>query len=565
MALLVAEVQELVAELRANRTELQDVEAKTAKSGMPKRLYEPLSALSNRTGGGVILLGLDEDQGFQPTGIDDIAKLQADVTSLATDVMEPSIRLDFTLARIGDMPVLAVEVPECPGLQKPCYYKTAGLYAGAYIRVGASNRRMSDYEVYGYVSAREQPKDDIEPVMDASLDDLDAAAVDSYIRSVDRERPRLKIRDKERVQQLLALKMATERDGVAYPTLAGLLMFGKYPQQFFPSLVITFLRYAGTDEITTGPQGERFLDNREFDGTIPEMLEDAISRVKASMQMRSVITGLLRQDIPEYPLVSLREALVNAVAHRDYGNYTKGSQIQIRMFADRIEIQSPGGLFGVVTEENMDHEQSNRNPVVMRMLQDSGLVENRGTGIATMVQAMRQANLEPPGFIDKRSSFWVIFQNHTMIDSAAVEWLGKLSTVRLSDHQRLALVYLRRHGHMANRDYQRLNNVDGPTATKDLRGLVGAGLVNQHGTRGGAYYSLAEKLCETPAPRELALDVEQVVLCYAEEHGSVSNADVRRLLGVTRRQAVYILKRMVQSGLLRSEGTKKGSKYSRIS
>lgn len=339
------------------------------------------------------------------------------------------------------------------------------------------------------------------------------------------------------------------------------LSLAELQELFFPSLVITFLRYAGTDETTAGPQGERFLDNKEFDGTIPEMLEDAISRVKASMQMRAVITGLLRQDIPEYPLVSLREALVNAVAHRDYSNYAKGSQVQIRMFADRIEIQSPGGLFGVVTEENMDHEQSNRNPVLMRMLQDSGLVENRGTGIAAMTQAMLQANLEPPGFSDKRSSFWVVFQNHTMIDSTAVEWLGKLSTVQLNDHQRLALVYLRRHGHMANRDYQRLNSVDGPTATKDLRGLVDAGLVNQHGTRGGAYYGLVPTLCEAPTQPELVLDREQVVLRYAEEHGSVSNADAQQLIGVNARIATYVLKRMTETGLLKSEGKKKGNRY----
>lgn len=153
----------------------------------------------------------------------------------------------------------------------------------------------------------------------------------------------------------------------------------------------------------------------------------------------------------------------------------------------------------------------------------------------------------------------------TAIDDKAVVWLGKLSAVHLNDHQRLALLYMRRHDRMANRDYQRLNSVDGPTATKDLRGLVDAGLVSQYGTRGGAYYGLVHALCEAPLQRELVLDREQVVLRYAEEHGSVTNADVQRLLGVNVRQASYILKRMMQTGLLKSEGKKKGNKYYGVS
>ncbi len=114
---------------------------------------------------------------------------------------------------------------------------------------------------------------------------------------------------------------------------------------------------------------------------------------------------------------------------------------------------------------------------------------------------------------------------------------------------------------MANRDYQRLNSVDGPTATRDLRGLVGADLVNQHGTRGGAYYGLVPTLRETPVQPELVLDREQVVLRYAKEYGSVSNADVQRLVGVNARVATYVLKVMVERGSLRSEGKKKGNRY----
>ncbi|MCX6377287.1 MAG: putative DNA binding domain-containing protein, partial [Armatimonadetes bacterium] len=475
MALTKHEIQILITELQTNRMELAEVEAKCADKQLPKRLEETLSALSNRNGGGVILLGVDESGGFAVTGVIDARKLQADLVSLAADAMEPPIRPEFCVARIEGRTVLAAEIPESPVTCKPCYCKSAGLSKGPYIRVGASNRRMTDYEIHGYLSSREQPTDDSDPVL---------RAVRGFVASLAVARPGLGLASMTRNQQLAVLGIAVENEGRAVPTLAGLLVFGRYPQQFFPSLVMTFLRYVGTDDATPGPLGERFLDNRKFEGSIPAILNDAQAHIVASMRMGSLITGLIRDDIPEYPIVALREALVNAVAHRDYSSLARGSQIQVRMFSDRLELQSPGGLFGTVTEDNIEHEQSTRNQVLMRLLEDLHLVENRGTGIRAMLEAMRRGNLEPPVFRDRRASFWVAFKNHTMMDAEAVGWLGQFSHLDINDHQRVALVYLRTHHRMANRDYQRLSSVDGPTATKDLRVLVNLDLATQHGTRG---------------------------------------------------------------------------------
>jgi ATP-dependent DNA helicase RecG len=206
------------------------------------------------------------------------------------------------------------------------------------------------------------------------------------------------------------------RDGNVYrPTLAGLAMFGKYPQEFFPQLMITFLQYYGTTEEEHTPRGERFMDNQRFEGPIPEMVDRAEIYVMGAMRKASLIEGMLRRDIPEYPQAALREAIANAIAHRDYSSYVRGSYIQIRMFADRLEIQSPGGLFGNVTVENLEEEHSTRNTRLMRMMEDLHIVENCGSGIKAMLQAMRTANLEPPRFNDRRTSFWVTFRNHTLI------------------------------------------------------------------------------------------------------------------------------------------------------
>jgi len=297
-----------------------------------------------------------------------------------------------------------------------------------------------------------------------------------------------------------------------------------------------------------------------FKGT--EMVESTVNHVLASIRKSSLIEGLLRRDIPEYPAVAIREALVNAVAHRDYSHFVRGSYIQIRLFADRLEIQSPGGLYGNVTEENLEAAQSTRNRWLMRLMEDLHLVENRGSGVSAMLAAMRQANLEPPRFRDRRSSFWVTFRSHTLLNPEAVAWLNRFAEKPMNDHQRMALVYLRHNEGMTNNDYQRLNHVDSVTATRELRTLTDYGLVDLHGTRRWAYYTLNVPV-EAPAPLlEATFETdEEKILAYVRKHGSIKRAECQKLLNVTGTQARYILKKMKDRLLLRLEGTGKPSRY----
>lgn len=207
-------------------------------------------------------------------------------------------------------------------------------------------------------------------------------------------------------------------------------------------------------------------------------------------ELRKLIDGMFRRDITEYPRESLRESIANAVAHRDYSKYVRGSYIQVRMFADRLEVQSPGGLFGNVTIDNLEDEHSTRNARLMRIMEDMHVVENRGSGIGAMLYAMREANLEPPRFDDRRASFKLTLHNHTLMTPEAVKWLNRFSHLPLNDHQRLALVYLKQNHHIDNQDYRRLNRVDMMTAGQDLRGLVQTDLVEQAGVGRWTKYRL---------------------------------------------------------------------------
>ncbi|MCX5885236.1 MAG: putative DNA binding domain-containing protein [Proteobacteria bacterium] len=555
------ELLQLITEVQRHQSELDDIEVKSAHGGTPQRLYESLSAFANRPGGGVMLFGLEEDRNFEIVGVSNAHDLQKIISDLASSEMEPPLRPDFTVEDIDGNTVVAVEISEIPAEQKPCYYKPKGLHKGSYIRVGNTNRQMTDYEIFGYVSARTQPTFDEEPVKDVTLEDLNREKLDDYLVQLRRTRPDASYLNQSFEQVLSQLRITQKVEGVLRPTLAGLLVFGNYPQAFEPQLVITFLQYYGTTETEKTPRGERFLDNRKFEGTIPEMVENAARHVLASIRKSSLIEGLWRRDIPEYPEEAIREAVVNAVAHRDYSSFVRGSYIQIRLFADRLEIQNPGGLYGNVTEETLEEEQSTRNRVLMRLMEDLHLVENRGSGIQTMLSAMRKANLEPPKFQDKRSSFWVTFYSHTLMSPDAITWLNQFAGFPLNDTQRLALVYLRHNKNMTNSDFQRLNHVDSVTANRELRGLVQLGLIEQHGTRRWASYTLrvpAEVKIPTPAPPKTD---EEKILAYVQEHGFITNSDCRNSLRVEIQRASYLLKKMVRNSLLEREGKGRWARY----
>jgi len=473
--------------------------------------------------------------------------------------MEPALRPHFLVDEIEGETVVAVEVDEVPSAQKPCFYKPPGLPRGAYLRVGNTNRQMTEYEVFGYLSSRGQPTHDEESIPNTTLDDLDNRLIDEYFTRLRQTRPGSSFLNGAREEVLTRLHVVVRDGAIIRPTLAGLLMFGKYPQEFLPQLMITFVQYYGTTEEEKTPQGARFVDSRRFEGPIPEMVTQAETYVLGAMRKAVLIDSVLRREIPEYPQEALREALANAVAHRDYSPYVRGSYIRIQMFADRLEIQSPGGLFGNVTVENLEEEHSTRNARLMRMMEDMHVVENRGSGIRAMLQAMSDANLEPPRFVDRRSSFLVTFRNHTMMNPEAIAWLNQFAHVSLNDRQRLALVYLRQHDQITNSEYQRLNRVNAMVAGQELRGLVQTGLVAQHGASRWTSYTLG--IPREPLELKTLQADEAKILAFVREHGAINNTECRKLLQVDLQRASYLLKKLVAEGRLKREGERRWARY----
>lgn len=339
----------VIEELQRARTDTLHVEAKRAEHELPRRLWETVSAFANTHGGGVLVLGLDQASGFAAVGVGNPGKVMQDLASLCGE-MEPPIRAAIDLHKVDGKTLVVAEVPEVEAAQKPCYYRGAGLTNGAFVRVGDGNRKLSAYEVQVMLASRGQPRDDETPVPESSLDDLDAELLSGLLKHL-RQPETSYFRQLSDERALQVLKVLVRQNAQWVPSLGGLLALGKYPQQFFPALGVIFVAYPTPVLGEPGARGERFLDNRRFEGPIPRPLRPALDALERHMARRAVVRGPFREDEWEYPETAVREALVNALAHRDLSSAARGTSVQVQLFPDRLTIVNPGGLYGPVTVE----------------------------------------------------------------------------------------------------------------------------------------------------------------------------------------------------------------------
>jgi ATP-dependent DNA helicase RecG len=405
--MLSEELLVLIKKIQEIKAESQTVEVKSAHNGCPKRLYDTLSSFSNQDGGGIIVFGLDEKQGFEAVGVYDLQDLQKSVTEQCNQ-MEPAVRGVFTFAEYEDKNICALEVPSVELVERPCYYKGAGKVKGSYIRVGDADLPMTDYEIYSYESYKKHVHDDEREVERIDLSYMDREILDKYIVEKKQAKPKFSKLSEEQIYEMLNIKR-DERF-----TLAAVMNFALYPQGVFPQLGITAVVVPGYSIGELGNSGERFIDNKRIEGTISEMLEEAMVFCKRNMKIKTIIdseTGK-RNDRTEYPINAVREAILNALIHRDYSVHTEGTPIQINFFTDRLEIHSPGGLYGRMTVEQLGKARPDlRNPTLATMAESLNQAENRYSGIPTIRMEMKEYGLPEPEFKNGRNEFVVTLYN----------------------------------------------------------------------------------------------------------------------------------------------------------
>lgn len=405
------ELQQLIDTAIHNRCETQTLEIKSAKDGAP-RVYDSLSSFSNQNEGGIILFGIDEQAGFSICGVYDAQDLQKKIHGQC-ESMTPEVRPTFETVTINNKTVVAVYINGRPMSERPVYRTIKGISEGTYTRIGDADVRMTATELYEIESFKEGRRDDITTNPEASITMLDKNKVSQFVIDAAKERPLLSRRS---TNEILSLSGVIRNE---IPTLAGMLTLGDYPQQLYPNLCITAIAVSGT---TLQPEedGTRFLDNKRYEGSISDMLDGAMNFVARNAKTKVIIRDGERVDIPQYPETAIREIILNALMHRDYGPYCNGTPIRLVMYADRLECWNPGGIYGGQSINDLGYANlPTRNPTLVSLLEIQHVAENRHSGIPVIREEAQSNGMRSPEFVVRNGSFLVRFFNTPQPENTA--------------------------------------------------------------------------------------------------------------------------------------------------
>ena len=403
----IEELTTLVKKIILQKTEGQTLELKSCRGGFPNRIYDTLSSFSNQNDGGIIIFGISEKGDYEITGVYDVQDTQKRIME-ACNQMEPKVRALLTYAEIDGKFVVSAEIPGVEAALRPVFYKGAGRIKGSYIRIGDADELMSEYEIYNYEAFRKRIRDELRVVDREKLSFFNTGRVAEYLDAVKKDRRNLS----ENLSDEDIFEMMGITSG-GKPTLAGVMIFSRYPQAFFPQLCITAVAVPGL-EIGDTENDIRFIDNVRITGAIPDMIGEAVDFVRRNCRVKTIIDeNGNRNDQIEYPMKAVREAILNALIHRDYSMYTETIPVSVEMYRDRIVFRNPGGLYGGGSLKQLGKSRpETRNPALANMAELLRITENRYSGIPTIRNELKNAGLEAPLFEEKRGDFIVTFRNN---------------------------------------------------------------------------------------------------------------------------------------------------------
>lgn len=451
-------------------------------------VWESVSAFAN-TSGGILLLGLDERNGFSPSEHFDIDKVRDQFIEGIGDGGVDGARLGnppryvMNRADIDGKQILVIVIKENEIGEKPCYIKAKGIESGSYKRIDDKDVRLSTMEIYEYRNALVPSKADNTIVPESDIDDLDPQLVDVLI---DRRRQSKALLGAATREEQLERLNVTDKHG--FVKLAGLLAVGKYPQQFEPKLLIDVAAHPGTEK--SEPGMPRFLDRVLCDGSLPGAIDDALHAVVKNLRTISHVRGVGRIDECEIPEAAIREAIANAVIHREYHPYFTGQSVSVDIFRDRVVVTNPGGLWGGKTIDNIaDGSSRCRNAILMQLMEEvpvsssiGSTVEGQGSGIAMMVRLMRDRGLREPEFKVSADQFTVVFHRPDVADIIAhpisentVD--DKRKRMEHSKRTEEFLTLLDGGGEKSARELAEEANVSVETARRTLNDLLRAGKI----------------------------------------------------------------------------------------
>lgn len=425
------------------------------KESLNESFYKNISVFAN-TKGGMLILGADKKGNIK--GIESSSRFLEDLTNRIVNKL--SIYPDFETIDIKGKRIIVIKIIRSV---YPVSYE--GRY---YERVGNTTREINP-EKFKALLLRGKPWDSL--TRDYSLKEIDPETVSRFIRlAVEKNRlANISLNESPKVVleklELLADKKMTN---------GAVILFGKNPQKHFVNLCIRIGRFKTETVI---------IDDKWVKGNLFQQFEETLNVLKQFISVRYEIKDIQREDIWDYPIPALREAVLNALIHRDYFNIA--NFILIKVYDDHIWISNPGGLPEGITIDELKkpHKSYIRNPLIAKAFYLAGFIEQYGSGTVRIVEWMKDADLPEPEYKEEMGGFSVYFYK----DIYTEENLRKMG---LNERQIKAVMYVKEKGRITNKEYQELNNVSNKTAFMELSDLTEKGLLKIQGSGRAVMYKL---------------------------------------------------------------------------
>jgi len=499
------EIEEILTRLQT-RDECDRIEAKESKNALGKSALETISAFSNEPnlGGGYLVLGLKKVNGdtleglYHIQGVTDPDKIQRELANVCRNDFNVRINPKITIHVKNSRTLIVAFIPEAFCRDKPVYIESKGVKEGTFRRIGSADHRCTDDDLDLLYQLRRQRSYESEILPGTSWGDISPEAIEEYRRLRSQIEPKaqeLKLDDQE---LLLSLKTAFKQGGEVIPTVGGLLLFGSkvaLRRELPMAARVDYIVVEGTEWVQDPSARYKLaIEYREALVTLmPRLHSQVMSDIPSKFGLEE--GKIQRTDTPQIPRNVIREAVANALMHRDYRSH---QPTQIIRYSNRIEFRNAGYSLKPIEEIGVPGSIP-RNPAIAAVFHELRHAEIKGTGIRSMRKLMGEAGLTTPPIIESdrdRNEFDLILLPHHLLDKEALVWLSRFKDFNLTDAQRRALVFAYELGAITNQDYRQLNGTDTLIASAGLRGLRDNGLLVQKGKSNGTYYVLGPKIAE---------------------------------------------------------------------
>ncbi|RLF68821.1 MAG: hypothetical protein DRN40_07170 [Thermoplasmata archaeon] len=432
-------------------------------------IIETVSAFSN-TKGGIIVVGVDDNKNL--VGVDIGKGTIEDITNKILNNTEPKIYPEIKIAEGDGKRLIIIKVEEYP-------FDVVLAFGRPFKRVGRNTVRISKDEYKRRILEihKKEIYFDGQPLTEARINEIDEEKLREFVKKA-REVRKLDVEEKESVRNILKKLKLLKGNAL---TNAAILLFGREPERIFNQIGIKCVRFKGMDV------SNEMLDFKEIEGTLFTEVEEVEKFIFSNISLRAWIEDgkIRREERWEYPPKAIREALVNAIVHRDY---CTPSKVQIRIFDDRVEFWNPGRLPEGWTVETLKEEHTSEpfNPLVARMFFWIGYIEEIGTGTNKMIKWCKEWGLPEPDFQVRSGSIVITFRKSKLTD----EYLEKLG---LNEHEKEIIQLIKEKKKITSYDVQRKYGVSRDTANRWLNRLIGLNLVERVGRGRTTYYILRER------------------------------------------------------------------------